>query len=117
MFLETEFYIRHNQIHHRLKNTNTQVEDEIWRYQHFNSYAPFIQKQATIQAALQKVQFHASDARQLICSGVRKLREFAKAGYPISVIRFHTRKMAAHATHDAYAWAIVRKQLEREMVD
>ena len=103
VFLETEFEVLQNKINHRLKNDNKDAfHPKIWRYQHFNSYAPFIRKRAVIMAALNKVQFHASSRYQCTLSGILKVREFMAAGYPDSVIKYCTNIMATH--HDFWAW-------------
>ena len=95
VFLETEFEIQKNHIVHRLKNDNKDPFDpQIWRYQHFNSFAPYVRKRAVIMAAFNKVQFHASNRDQCIQSGILKAKEFMIAGYPDSVIKFCTNKMA-----------------------
>ena len=103
VFLETEFEIINNKIVHRLKNDNKDAfNPHIWRYQHFNSFAPYIRKRAVIMAAFNKVNFHASDRHQCIQSGILKAREFMAAGYPDSVIKYCTNTMASH--HDYWAW-------------
>ena len=103
VFLETEFEIIQNKIVHRLKNDNKDAfKPNIWRYQHFNSFAPYIRKRAVIMAAFNKVNFHASDRHQCIQSGILKAREFMVAGYPDSVIKYCTNSMASH--HDYWAW-------------
>lgn len=108
VFLETEFEIQDNHITHRLKNDNKDAfKPQIWRYQHFNSYAPYIRKRAVITAALKKVQFHASDKQQCVLSGIDKVREFMVAGYPDSVIKYCTNVMASQ--HDYWAWKEVYK--------
>ena len=103
VFLETEFEIINNKIVHRLKNDNKNAfQPHIWRYQHFNSFAPYVRKRAVIMAAFNKVNFHASDRHQCIQSGILKAREFMVACYPDSVIKYCTNIMASH--HDYWAW-------------
>ena len=103
VFLETEFEVCKNQVAHRLKNDNRDAwNPQIWRYQHFNSYAPYLRKRAIIIAALKKVQFHASNKQQCILSAILKVREFMVAGYPDSVIKYCTNIMATN--HDFWAW-------------
>lgn len=83
-FLETRFRITAtNRIRHWLKNTN-ELGDEptVWRYAHFASYAPFVQKKAVLMATLRKVQAMASDDRALSKSGIQKIAEFARLRYP-----------------------------------
>merc|ERR1712014_427486 len=99
VFLETEFEIVRNKIVHRLKNDNKDAfQPHIWRYQHYNSFAPYVRKRAVIMAAFNKVQFFASDRQQCTLSGILKAREFMAAGYPDSVIKYCTNIMASH--HD-----------------
>ena len=108
VFLETEFEIKNNQVVHRLKNDNKDAfKPKIWRYQHFNSYAPYVRKRAVITAAFKKVQMHASDRQQCIMSGIEKAREFMAAGYPASVIKYCTNIMATQ--NDYWAWKEVYK--------
>ena len=58
VFLETEFEIVRNKIVHRLKNDNKDAfQPHIWRYQHYNSFAPYVRKRAVIMAAFNKVHF------------------------------------------------------------
>ena len=103
VFLETEFEVVRNKVVHRLKNDNKDAfNPHIWRYQHFNSFAPYIRKRAVIMAAFNKVQFHASDRYQCTYSGILKAREFMVAGYPDSVIKYCTNIMSSH--HDFWAW-------------
>ena len=103
VFLETEFEIVKNKIVHRLKNDNKNAfQPHIWRYEHYNSFAPYVRKRAVIMAAFNKVQFHASDRHQCTLSGILKAREFMAAGYPDSVIKYCTNIMASH--HDFKAW-------------
>ena len=83
-FLETRFRITAtNRIRHWLKNTNELgYEPTVWRYAHFASYAPFVQKKAVLMATLRKVQAMASDDRALSKSGIQKIAEFARLRYP-----------------------------------
>ena len=96
VFLETEIAIKDNRFTYKLKNANTDANaPKVWRYQHFNSYQPYMRKRATISAALQKAVFFASDEEQLVRSAVIKLREFIANGYPFPVIKYCTDRMGA----------------------
>ena len=103
VFLETEFKIIDDKIVCRLKNDNVDVEHPtIWRYQHFNSYAPYVRKKATITAALQKVELHASNEKGMVTSAIHKLKEFVRAGYPYKVLKYCCNRRAA--VRYAHAW-------------
>ena len=60
-FLETRFWIEGDQIRFRLKNDNEGQDQKVWRYQHFDSNTPFLQKRATLTACLRKVHHQSSD--------------------------------------------------------
>ena len=114
VFLETEFEICNNQIVHRLKNDNKDARHpKVWRYQHFNSYAPYARKRAAITNALNKVSFHASDEAQIIGSGITKMREFIQAGYPYTVLKYCANTVANK--DNMRAWNIVLKTLRKDM--
>ena len=49
---------------------------KVWRYHHFHSNAPFLQKRATLTACLKKVHAMASDAGMLKASALDKVAEF-----------------------------------------
>ena len=86
-FLETRYEIVGNQFRYKLKNDNESGETRVWRYQHFHSYSPFMQKRATLTACLQKVQHMASDPDTLYRSALAKVDEFRRLDYPLSVLR------------------------------
>ena len=87
-FLETSFQITHdNKIHHWLKNENVPTEPaKKWRYAHFNSHNPFMQKRAVFLACLKKVQQMASDTQILKQSAIQKIEEFRKLQYPRKLV-------------------------------
>ena len=71
---------------YRLKNDNEDGRQNIWRYQHFHSGAPFLQKRATLMACLRKAQTMASDPQALKEGALAKIAEFQRLRYPISVL-------------------------------
>ena len=85
-YLESRFVIEHNKIRFRLKNDNEDGSTKVWRYQHFDSNTPFLQKRATLTACLRKTQSMASDPRMMMRGALAKIAEFRKLRYPISVI-------------------------------
>ena len=118
VFLETEYEIREQRIVHRLKNENVDAhQPEVWRYQHFNSYQPYARKRATITTALWKASFFASDDEQLIHSAVLKLKEFIRAGYPYTVLKYCTNTVgsnrcsnASGRAHSTRLWRTILKR-------
>ena len=111
-FLETTFEVTSggNRIRHWLKNENPQGgPTKIWRYQHFNSAAPFEQKRATITACMKKVQLMASDGDALFSSALQKLAEFRELGYPKGVLKGVCTHMAAITSR--YNWIQVRTEI------
>ena len=59
---------------------------KVWRYQHWDSNTPFLQKRATLTACLRKVQQQASDPAAMIPSALDKIAEFRRLRYPESVL-------------------------------
>jgi hypothetical protein len=95
-FLETRFKItEENQIKFWLKNDNENGEDKVWRYQHFHSHMPYIQKRSILNACLKKAHKMASDKETLRKSGADKAREFQRRGYPIGMLKAVCQYMAA----------------------
>ena len=111
-FLETRFELSPDKknISYRLKNDNEgRTEPQIWRYHHFQSYGSYIQKRATLLAALWKVHHMASDSKQLLFSGIEKLKEFEKLDYPKGIRKYMCGILARET--DNYMWyAIMRAQ-------
>ena len=86
-FLETTFEIKNNKLKYWLKNDNEiNKPTKIWRYADFPSQASFTQKKSVLMACLKKVQKMASDHKVMIESGIQKLAEFVKLGYPRKMI-------------------------------
>ena len=83
-FLETRYTVEGDSVRYKLKNDN-EHENKVWRYQHYLSYAPFLQKRATLTACLKKVHKHASDQGNLYASALSKISEFRELGYPLDV--------------------------------
>jgi hypothetical protein len=109
-FLETAMTARGNKVRYRLKNDNEE-ETKIWRYQHFHSSSPFMQKRGTLAACLRKVHTNASDVSQLRISATAKLREFIRLGYPHSVLFKACSFMGA--TTSTGAWITIRLTLKK----
>ena len=108
-FLETRVWIRNNQIRHKLKNDNEGGEIKVWRYMHFHSNAPFVQKRATLTACLRKVHRMASDTDILRVSALDKVAEFRRLRYPLGLLRKACAYLAA--TSGARQWLDVRDTL------
>ena len=86
-FLETRFWVDGDRIRHKLKNDNEGGHVKVWRYQHWDSNTPFLQKRATLTACLRKVQQQASDPAAMIPSALDKIAEFRRLRYPESVLQ------------------------------
>jgi hypothetical protein len=87
-FLETTIAVKSDgELRHWLKNDNAEGHKKIWRYQHFGSHAPYLQKRAVLTACLKKVHQHASDKDALIQSAFCKLREFEQLLYPRHMLK------------------------------
>ena len=74
----TRFWIEGDQIRFRLKNDNEGHDQKVWRYQHFDSNTPFLQKRATLTACLRKVQHQSSDKAAMGYSALEKIAEFRR---------------------------------------
>ena len=113
-FLETRFKIDTtcNKFKYKLKNDNEDGVIRVWRYHHFHSCAPFMQRRATLTACLRKVQRMASDADMLRISALAKIAEFRRLRYPVGLLR----KACAYlgATTGVRAWFDVRDVLRIE---
>ena len=109
VFLETEFEMSPH-LTFQIKNANKEMNAPVvWRYQHFNSYAPYTRKRATIISALKRVMHFASDDAAMIRSGIMKLQEFAHAGYPYSVLKYCCDTMARDGNHRI--WYAIRDHM------
>ena len=105
-FLETRFEVKGNLIRHWLKNENEQGVTNVWRYQHFASHTPYIQKRALLTSTLQKVHCMASDVQALKLSALAKIGEFRKLYYPRPMIKAACTYMAA--SHGERTWLDIR---------
>ncbi len=88
-FLETSFEIRNNQFRWWLKNDNKPGDPPSkWRYSHWNSHAPFLQKRGLLQSCLRKVAKMSSDKEALKKGAMEKFCEFRNIQkYPLSICR------------------------------
>ena len=110
-FLETRFEIKENVFEFRLKNDNEDGKQKVWRYQHFHSNSPFLQKRATLVACLRKVQEMASGPHILYASALAKVEEFRRLRYPLSVL--HKTCAYLGASTGEVAWLDVRDVLRK----
>ena len=85
-FLETRYWKLGNKIQYKLKNDNEKEQGKTWRYQHWHSNVPFMQKRATLTACLRKVQQQASAPAAMGTSALDKIAEFRRLRYPESVL-------------------------------
>ena len=60
---------------------------KVWRYQHFHSATPYLQKRATLIACLRKVQQMSSDPYNMAEGALAKIAELRRLRYPINVLR------------------------------
>ena len=108
-FLETRFWIEGDQIRFRLKNDNEGHDQKVWRYQHFDSNTPFLQKRATLTACLRKVQHQSSDKAAMGYSALEKIAEFRGLRYPTSILSKACTFLAASTGEGA--WITIRNAL------
>ena len=109
-FLETRYDVDTSTaaIGYKLKNDNER-ETSVWRYHHYHSYAPFMQKRATLTACLKKVQRMARDTRTLRASALAKIDEFKRLDYPQTLLRKACTFLAASSGEST--WISVRNQV------
>ena len=112
-FLETRFKVINGQFQYWLKNDNENGATKVWRYKHFISHAPYLQKRAVLAACLKKVQKMASNRELLFVSALEKIAEFLKLQYPSHVIRAVCTYLAA--SQGEYTWLDVRDQIHQIM--
>ena len=98
VFLENEFEIEGDNIHYRLKNSNV-GQMKVWRYQDFDSYAPYAQKRATLIATLKKVDKNASSSQIRYESAMHKLKEFTDKGCPRGLTHYACCKVGWESNH------------------
>ena len=108
-FLETSFWVEDERITHKLKNDNGGGDTKVWRYQHFYSNTPFLQKRATLTACLKKVQQMASDPANVRQGALEKIAEFRRLSYPLSILRKACNFLGASTGEGA--WITVRNTL------
>ena len=109
VFLETEFEIKKDGIQHRLKNVNEEKgAPKVWRYQHYDSYGSYVQKKGVLLGCLRKVDKMASDRKQLLISGRRKMAEFERLGYPAAVRRYACSVVARDSGNGG--WIVIRNE-------
>ena len=109
-FLETRFRLRgDNTFSYYLKNDNEDGKQKIWRYQHFRSYSPYLQKRALLTACLKKVQKMASDTHVLKKSALDKIHEFQRLQYPKYMLKHACTFVAA--SMGVREWLDVRDQI------
>ena len=108
-FLETRFWVKDQQIKHKLKNDNEGGKDTVWRYQHWYSNTAFMQKRATLTACLRKVQNMASDPQRVREGALDKIAEFRRLRYPLSVLQKACNYLGASSGEGM--WITVRNAL------
>ena len=87
-FLESSFQLTNGKFQYWLKNENRLgFEPRVWRYQHYNSYGPFMRKRATLMATLRKVHKMTNSRECLRSSAIQKLAEFHRLEYPLGLLR------------------------------
>ena len=105
LFLETNFQKIGNDVEYRLKNKN-EVDTAVWRYHHYHSAMSIKLKRSCLMATLRKVHKMASNNEQLKLSGLAKLREFEKLGYPAGIRRYMCAIMARDNSN--VTWRYIR---------
>ena len=108
-FLETRYEVEGSGLRFWLKNDNEDGEDRVWRYQHFHSHSPFMQKRATLTACLRKACSMSSDSLNVYRSALAKAAEFRRLRYPLSVLRKACSYLGA--TSGDGTWIAVRNAL------
>jgi hypothetical protein len=105
-FLETRFELRDGKFRYWLKNDNDGSTKRVWRYMHYRSHAPYLQKRALVTSCLKKVHSMASDTHALKSSAHAKIHEFLQLQYPKHMLRSACTYVAA--TTNTRAWLDVR---------
>ena len=94
-FLETTIQVHNGVVSWYLKNVNhIGCPAKVWRYQRFDSYATLEQKKTVMMGTLQKVNFYASNLNALFLSGMQKVAEFERLGYPAWLCKRMCARMA-----------------------
>ena len=89
-----------------INNDNGDGVTRVWRYQHFWSHTPYMQKRTVLTGCLRKVHKMASDTDALVASAKAKIQEFVQLRYPRHMLKAACTYMAA--SHGARAWLDVR---------
>ena len=89
---------------------NEKGQEKVWRYQHWYSNVPFMQKRATLTACLRKVQQQASDPAAMGTSALDKITEFRRLRYPDSVLWKACNYLGASSGNRA--WITIRDALQ-----
>ena len=110
VFLETSLEIKEGRLRYWLKNDNCGKHNKIWRYQHFGSHMPYIQKRAVLTACLKKVHEMACDKAALFQSAINKLQEFKRLSYPRHMLRAACTYIGA--SRGEATWLDVRDSLD-----
>ena len=105
-FLETRFELRDGKFRYWLKNDNDGSTKRVWRYMHYRSHAPYLQKRALVTSCLKKVHSMASYTHALKSSAHAKIHEFLQLQYPKHMLRSACTYVAA--TTNTRAWLDVR---------
>ena len=92
-----------------LKNDNEDGKQKIWRYQHYRSFSPYLQKRALLNACLKKVHKMASDKHVLKKSAFDKINEFQRLQYPRHMLKSACTFVAASL--GVREWLDVRDQI------
>ena len=96
-------------LHPRRSRENGAHHQKVWRYQHFDSDTPFLQKRATLTACLRKVQHQSSDKAAMGYSALEKIAEFRRLRYPTSILSKACTFLAASTGEGA--WITIRNAL------
>lgn len=108
-FLETSFMVDDkNGIRYKVKNDHEDGVTRVWRYQHFCSHTPYIQKRVVLTSCLLKVHKMAGDNEMRYYSAIAKINEFKKLGYPRHMLKAACTYIAA--TQGERSWLDIRDQ-------
>ena len=109
-FLETDFTLQRNEFRYKLKNVNKSGKEyKIWRYHHFQSGLAFEQKKTILISCMKKVHKQSSDDEMILESANDKLEEFARLGYPKSLLKLVCGYLYT-CTHNT-VWLIIGKMM------
>ena len=109
IFLKTALRVDENNIiRYKIKNDNEDGETRVWRYQHFCSHTPYIQKRMVLTNCLLKVHRMAGDDEMRYYSAMAKINEFKKLGYPRHMVKAACAYIVA--TQGERTWLDIRAQ-------